>query len=93
MPKKKVKLTEPKRPAYFFSLDLGGVISESESDSIIEGLSALQYPYIIKTKGVLVVRKGTLKSEIRLTPFQVKKMKISKYFRIIQEKRIENLLK
>ena len=74
--------------AYSCVLDCAGNKYETKGETIVECLEKLK-PTIIKSRSILNVSKGELKSTpISLSPFQVKKMMVNKINREILQKRL-----
>ena len=95
MAKKKAISQETKstqQNAYSVVLSFGDVGCGSSGDTIEFALSELK-PTVIKSMGLLSVTKGDKKAEIDIRPFQVKKMLVNKFYRIILDKRLNMLMK
>lgn len=92
--KKQEKATKLKvKPkAYSVFLDVSGKKVKLKGDTIFEALDQIK-PAIVKSKAVIVVRKGKAKTkEIILYPHQLKRLAVSKTMKLIMEKRLNDLL-
>ena len=84
----------PKEKEFIYSVDLetSGEVFNFKGDSLFEIFNKLS-PAIVKGKSILKVEKGGLKTEIVLYQFQLKRLMLSKVFKQIFEKRLNNRLK
>jgi len=62
------------------------------TDTIFEAFEQLK-PASIKGKSILKVSKGNLKAEIVLYPFQVRRLLVNKFSKMLLEKRLNSMLK
>jgi len=90
--KKKTLKTDNKINQYIVILNLAGIEYKAKSDTILEGLEMLK-PELIKSRGILKIKKGKLETEILMWPIQVKRLLINKTYREILQKRLNLALK
>lgn len=89
--KKEIKPKEKSSGDYEVLLKLGDKEHKISAPTIRLALETIK-PAIVKSKGILIVKKGKLKTEMRLTLFQVKRLMINKVYKILLDKRLNNLL-
>lgn len=85
MPTKK---TRPKVQEFLYSatFDLPGELLTFEADSVEDCLEGL-IPKLIKSKGVLTIRKADKEFSLILYPFQIRRFSVNKIYRQILGKR------
>lgn len=90
-----VKKSAPKKDLFEVSLQLGEHNLKAKGPTINDCLKAIAPDFTIKTKGIFVVKKGALKSERVMIPFEIKKLLLSKndLIRNIFEKRVVAMMK
>lgn len=87
MKSKAVKSTKP----YSVSLTILGKETKLKADTLFEVFNQIK-PAIIKGKAIMTVKKGGLKAEVILYPFQLKRLIANNAFKQIMEKRLNNRL-
>jgi len=90
--KKKTLKTDSKTNQYIVILNLAGIEYEVKADTILKGLEMLK-PELIKSCGILKVKKGKLETEILMRPLQIKRLLVNKTYREILDKRLNLALK
>ena len=85
--KKKTLKTDSKTNQYIVILNLAGIKYKAKADTILEGLEMLK-PELIKSCGILKVKKGKLETEILMRPLQIKRFLVNKTYREILDKRL-----
>jgi hypothetical protein len=80
-------------PKYKISLKLPGKTYSKTADTILEALEQVKRPLFFKSKVVIKVQVGKLKSECWMYPFQLRKLFVNQICRLMLQKRLINALK
>ena len=92
-PKIKAVISHPiESKLYSVSLTILGKETEIKADTLFEAFDQIK-PAIVRGKAIIAVKKGKLKAEIVLHPFQLKRLMTNRTFKMITEKRLNLLLK
>lgn len=73
-------------------LDILGTVYKAESENIADGLLELNVPKILKF-GILRVKDGKKKAELKVNPRQINRCRFNELTRQILQKRINLMLK
>ena len=87
-----MKTKKPIKEIYSVELKLADKIYKAKADTILKGLEMLK-PELIKSCGILKVKKGKLETEILMRSLQIKRLLVNKTYREILDKRLNLALK
>jgi hypothetical protein len=97
MPKKIVRVKKVgaiKQPVFKLSLDIGDDNYKAKGQTILECLDNIEPDkFRLRTFGIFNLKAGNKKSQLRQTPFQIRRMKINHTAKVLMADRLDSMLK